>query len=100
MKSGACAEGKVIMDLQIDYDDYNHVLYIKRKDAQIVNSKECEDAFIIKNYDQEENIVGIICIDPDGCGASEWAQHPERNQLPEDIVEILDNWIFNGIRAE
>jgi len=85
--------------LQIDYDYHNDVLYLKRQEAQIVNSQECDnDSEIVRNYDEDGNVVGLIFLGPNVITASNWSEHPDRNELPEDMVEVLDDWIFNGIR--
>lgn len=78
--------------MYIDHDIDNDVLYIRRDDVKICNSKECfQDCYVVLNYNSSNEIVGTIIL-----GALSlielWYRHPVRAMLPQDILASLDLW--------
>lgn len=86
--------------MQIDYDSFSDVLYIKRTNATVADNEPCaDDTEIVKSFDGNGAVVGVIFMGADKITPLQWSRHPERSSLPNDIVEALDSWILQGVKA-
>jgi uncharacterized protein YuzE len=86
--------------MQIDYDSLSDVLYIKRTNAVIADNEPCvDDTEIVRSFDRDGTIIGVIFIGADKTTPLQWSRHPERLSLPNDIVEALDSWILQGVKT-
>jgi len=84
----------------LDYDKRAEVLYVRRssineKEGPFIHTyNECpNDNYVILAFDKEDNVIGLIIMDPMDL-AFNWAKHEHEDWLlfPTDIIEALDYW--------
>jgi uncharacterized protein YuzE len=78
----------------VTYDRHADVLYVVRPGVEIVDSLAAEtDGFLILNYDDADDVVGVQMLGVSEMPSAFWATHPDRNDLPTDILTALDRWL-------
>ena len=80
--------------ITISHDKEVNVIYVKYKDAIIVNScADADDGCIIVNYDRNKNVVGFqILLMDTGIDAKYWRKHYS-NTFPQDLFNAVYNWL-------
>lgn len=81
--------------MQVDYDSKADTLYIKSNGAEIIDNKQ--DDCLIKNYDSNGNIVGVVVLGISSITVKQWSSNPARESLPSKLVDAIDSWIFLGV---
>lgn len=76
----------------VNYDVCGDVLYVKMKDTVIKNSQHPEgDSFVIFNYNDNGEIVGLQLLDFSEATETYWNQF--KTEVPPVLFSAVLNWI-------
>jgi uncharacterized protein YuzE len=78
----------------VTYDRQADVLYVVRRGTEIVDTMPAEhDGWLLVNRDDADDVVGVQLLAASEMPRGFWAVHPDREDLPPDLLEALDRWI-------
>lgn len=81
------------MSILLQLDEQQRVLYARRQGVRVATAEESpNDGALILSYDPTGAVVGVQILDPQDLPTDQWHLHPDRNALPGDILEVLDQW--------
>lgn len=77
----------------LDYDSRGDVLCVYRNGAVFAHSSETpHDGCLVLSYDATVASVGVTLIGA-SVNAAFWPTHPDRGEIPPDLLAALDAWI-------
>ena len=85
----------------VDYDAENDVLYVRRADSRVANSREApSDVGLILSKDATGAVVLVTILAASEMTVAFWLAHPDRESIPLDLRGAIDAWVAENCRAE
>jgi hypothetical protein len=78
----------------VTYDRRADVLSVVRRGAETVDTMPAEhDGWLLVNRDHADDVVGVQLLAASEMPRGFWAVHPDREEIPPDLLAALDRWI-------
>jgi hypothetical protein len=81
----------------VTYDRNADVLSVVRRGAEIADTMPAEhDGWLLVNRDDADDVVGVQLLAASEMPRRFWLTHPDREELPPDILDALDRWVMTA----
>jgi hypothetical protein len=78
---------------RLHFDQTTGALYASAPNTiSLISNHIFDDTFVILHFDRNDIIVGVTILNADELDISSWVAYPNRNVIPENILEEIDNW--------
>lgn len=84
--------------VEIELDSLTGVLYAEVPGKTWYTHCAETDTQLIIGQNEQGEIIRVILLDAESLTKTEWLNHPDRDQIPKEMLKAIDSW--TGWRPE
>ena len=89
------------MEIKVSYSEDTSLLYVCNSNSRGFRKDafKSDDGKIkgIIHFNSQNETVGVSIHNPDTIDRYNWATYPGRENIPTEMLEIIDDWILNAV---